>query len=190
MTNRARRSRLKAAFLLAGMAFVAGASAPAPAAAQAGIGSIALTPTLVEGLIASLPVVRTLSDTLRARYNIPDGGGAPGTAFGAMLAFQGAMGDLNGAVAPYGFENFGQWVQALAAAATAVAWAENGGADAQIAQAIQAIRDNPNIPAAQKEMMVQMVQSQAGALAAVRPSPENLAAVAPYAAQLRAVLEN
>jgi hypothetical protein len=62
--------------------------------------------------------------------------------------------------------------------------------DAQMAEAIAQVQNNPNLSDAQKEMMMQQMQASMGAVAMMRPSQENVDAVAPYADQIQAMLDS
>ena len=67
----------------------------------------------------------------------------------------------------------------------AYSFAKDGGKmDTQMADAIAKIQNDPNIPAAQKQMLMQQMQASAGAIAAIKPSQANLDAVKPYMTQL------
>jgi hypothetical protein len=162
-----------------------------PAAAQA-MNQVPLTPAIVEAVIASYPAVKQTADDLSAQYgNVGGGGGDPGAAFGAWMAVSAAHGALNGTVQQYGFADYATWVNTLTSVVFAYTFAgEGGGMDAQMAEAVAGIQNNPNLSDAQKEMMLQQIQASFGALSAIRPPQQNVDAVAPYADQLAVIFEN
>ena len=59
-----------------------------------------------------------------------------------------------------------------------------------MAEAIEKVRNDPNIPAAQKELILQQLQHSNAAIAGMRPSEESLKAVEPYGEQLKAMFDN
>jgi hypothetical protein len=152
---------------------------------------VALTPQIVAAVIASYPDVKQTADQLEAQYGEPGGGSDPGSAFGAWLMVSGAHAALNGAVQAHGFADYQSWMGALTSVFFAYTFAgEGGNANAQMAEAIAGIQNNPNLTDAQKEMMLQQMQASMGAMAMMQPSQENIDAVAPYAAEIEAMLEN
>ena len=153
---------------------------------------VPLTPAIVEAVIASYPVVKQTADDLSAQYgDVGPGGNDPGAVFGAWLAVSGAMGALNGAVQPYGFADYQTWIGTVTSVVTAHAFAAAGGnMDSQMAEAIAQIQNNTSLSDAQKEMMLQQMQASMGAVAMMRPSQENVDAVAPYADQIEAMLDS
>lgn len=162
-----------------------------PALAQS-MNQVPLTAATVEAVIASYPAVKQTADELSAKYGDVGGGGSdPGAAFGAWMAVSAAHGALNGTVQQYGFTDYATWVNTLTSVVFAHAFAGEGGEmNTQMAEAVAQIQNNPNLTDAQKEMMLQQIQASMGALAMMRPSQQNADAVAPYADQLRALLED
>jgi hypothetical protein len=158
--------------------------------ASAQTGDIALTAEMVENFAASYAGVRAKADELSASYDVPEGGSAT-TAWQAWMGVGGAKADLDAAVAEHGFADFGEWLQAFSSVARAYAFAKDGGAlDNDMAQALAQIQNDPNIPQAQKDMLLQQLQASAGAISSMRPSQENIDAVAPYVDQLSVVFED
>ena len=157
------------------------------ASAQSGI---SLSPDAVENFIESYPDVRASVDGLRDQYDVPDGGSASAS-MQAWAALGGAKSQLDNAVSPYGFADFTTWTQTFSAIGQAYAFAREGGSiDNQMSEALAKVRDNPNFSAAQKEMLLQQLQHSSGAIAAMRPSQQNIDAVAPYVDQLKAVFND
>lgn len=172
-------------------AVLAAAFTVAPASAQ--MTQVPLTSASVEAVIASYPAVKQTAEALEAQYGNIDDSGDPGAAWGAWLAVGGAHGALNSSVQSYGFADFPTWVATVSSVAMAYGFAEQGGndsIDAQMAEALAQIQNNPNLTDAQKEMMLQQMQASMGAVAMIRPSEENVAAVAPYIDQLKVLFDD
>jgi hypothetical protein len=149
-----------------------------------------LTADVVQNFAASHADIRTKADELSATYSVPEGGSAT-AAWQAWMGVGGAKAELDGAVAAHGFTDFGAWLQAFSSIARAYAFAKDGGAlDNDMAQALAQIQNDPNIPKAQKDMLLQQLQASAGAISSMRPSQENIDAVAPYVGQLSVVFED
>ena len=182
---------LRAVGTLAAAVTMVAAVGPGTALAQMP-NQVPLTPAIVEAVIASYPVAKQTADDLSTQYgDVGSGGNDPGAAFAAWLAVGGAVGAMNGAVQPYGFADYQTWVGTLTSVIFAHTFAAEGGnMDAQMAEAIAQIQNNPNLSDAQKEMMLQQMQASMGAVAMMRPSPENVDAVAPYADQIAAMLDS
>jgi hypothetical protein len=176
--------------LLAAATLIAPATGPQPMSASAQMmEDVALTSDMVENFIKSYPQVKADAEAIGKKYNIEGGSGTD--SWGAWVTATGAWGELNGAVTPYGFTDFQQWLQVTMTVAKAYAFAESGGGvDAAMSQAIDEIKNNPDIPEAQKEMLLNQMQGSMTAVAGMRPSQENVDAVAPYAAELKALFDN
>jgi hypothetical protein len=151
-----------------------------------------LTAEIVENFIASFPEIMARSEALNEQYDVEEGDPAnPIEAFGAYMSYQGAMAELNGIVTAYGFTGFSDWIQAASSIAFARAFAQAGGQiDSRFAEAIEQIRNNPDMTDEQKNAAITAIQSSAGAMNALRPSQENIEAVEPYADELNELFEN
>jgi hypothetical protein len=150
---------------------------------------IALTADMVGSFAASYADVKVKADELSAKYEVPDGGTAS-AAWQAWMGVGGAKEELDDTVGAYGFSDFAAWIQTFSAVARAYAFAKDSGAlDSEMAAALEKIRTDPNIPQAQKDMLLQQLQASAGAISGMRPSQENIDAVAPHVDQLSAVFE-
>ena len=161
------------------------------AAAQAFGADVELTPQIVENFMQSYPEVRGIADTYESE-NKSSGASSdnPAEAFGAYLSYQGAMAQFDGAVQKYGFPDMMQWINTMAAIATAMAFAEEGSdMDGQMAEAIEQIKANDQLTKDQKTMMLQQLGAASASMSAMRPSDENLAAVGPYAEDLKIMFE-
>jgi hypothetical protein len=150
---------------------------------------VALTTDIVENFVASYTEVRAKADELSTQYNVPDGGAA-GQAWALWAGVGAAKSELDATVDAHEFADFNAWLEALSAIARAYAFAKEGGAlDNEMAAALEKIRNDPNLPAAQKDMMLQQLEASAGAIAGMRPSQENIDAVTPYVDQLALVFD-
>jgi hypothetical protein len=159
-----------------------------PVSAQTG--DIALTADIVENFGASYSDVRAKADELSATYSVPEGDSAT-AGWQAWMGVGGAKAELDAAVAAHGFADFGGWLQAFSSIARAYAFAKDGGAlDKDMAEALARIESDPNIPQAQKDMLLQQLQMSAGAISSMRPSQENIDAVAPHIDVLSVIFED
>lgn len=173
---------------LAAIAALALALFVVPASAQ--MPQVTLTAATVEAFIASFDDVKATSDQLKAEYGVPGVSRDVTSSWAAWLSVGGALGTLNGVVQAHGFDNFLSWVQVLSSVGMAYGFAKDGGQmDASMADAIKQIQDNPDMSDAQKQMMMQRIQASMGAVAAIRPSQENIDAVTPYVDQLAVVFK-
>jgi hypothetical protein len=153
-------------------------------------GDITLTSDMVGNFAASFADVKAKADELSAEYGAPPDGGSASAAWQAWMGVGGAKAELDATVGAHGFSDFAVWTQTLSAIARAYAFAKDGGAlDTEMAAALEKIRNDPNIPQAQKDMLLQQLQASAGAISGMRPSQENIDAVAPYVDELSAVFE-
>jgi hypothetical protein len=158
------------------------------ASAQMGM-DVPLDTSLVEAFIQSYAAVKNAAETIGAKSGLDTDGDAS-SAWGAWMGATGAWGELNGLVTSYGFSDFGHWLQVTMTVAMTYAFAESGGAiDQGMAEALDAITNNPQLSDAQKEMMLQQLQASMGAIAGMQPSQANLDAVQPYMAELKALFE-
>jgi hypothetical protein len=149
---------------------------------------VPLTPETVENFIASYPEVRAAGEELKAQYDVPEGDDM--SAWQTWRAVGAANSELSAVTQRYGFADFNAWLQTFSTIARAYAFAREGGEiDSQMAEAIEKVRNDPNIPAAQKELILQQLQHSNAAIAGMRPSEESLNAVEPYGEQLKALFD-
>lgn len=148
--------------------------------------SVTLTDEKVRGFIQSYPTVTAKMDEIETKYNLPkSGNGSPAQTWQAMATYREISGELDGLVDDYGFASYGEWVQTAMTIAMAHAFARKGGnLDSQMAETIAQVENNPDIPAAQKEMILQQLQAQSQMMAGVRPSEENVAVVGRFTSEL------
>jgi hypothetical protein len=150
---------------------------------------VPLTFEIVENFIASYPEVRAKGEELKTEYEVPEGNTS--TAFQAWAAVGGAKSALDTTVQAHGFADFSEWLQTFSSVARAYAFVREGGAlDSEMAEAIEKVRNDPNIPDGQKEMILQQLQHSSAAIAGMRPPQESIDAVEPYSEQLKTVLDD
>lgn len=180
------------AVLVGGAVAVVTPAAAAQKNAMADVGNVTLTSKNVEALIASFPDVKKAGTALAKKYKSgTDGGKTTVDAFSAWLAISAAQGELNGVVTPYGFTDFRQWLDVLVATARAYAFAKDGGdVDAKMAAAIEQIKNNPDIPDAQKKQLLAGIKGAGAVVSTQKPPEVNIAVVTPYMKQLKKVLKN
>lgn len=181
-------SRIAAALVL-GVGLLL-ASAPAQAQLAAGSNYV-LTPQIVENFISSYGPVRQRAEELGdENQSLPDDA-SPVDTFSAYLGAQGAMNELNGVTNQYGFSDFHDWLNAMSAIVSAYTFVQDGGGmDAQMAQAIAQVQNNPNMTQQQKDAILAQLGVATQSINAMRPSQENLDAVTPYANEIETMLEN
>jgi hypothetical protein len=182
---------LIAAALVAGSVllggFEVGVPGPAPAEAQMGE-DVTLDASLVDAFIRTYPEMKSAAEAIAARYDV-DTGGDP-SALAALMTATEAWGELNGVATANGFSDFGHWLQVTISVARAYGFAESGAAvDQGMAEALDAIRSDPNLSDAQKEMLITQMRQAAGTVTAMAPPAGNLEAVKPYMAELKALFE-
>lgn len=159
-----------------------------PMAPAAQMPQVPLNKTIIESFIASYPTVKTTADAVSKKYNIKTQG-AQASGWGAWMGASGAWGEMNAVVKPFGFDTFQTWLNATISIAMAFAFAKDGGQmDKQMADAMAKVQSDPNIPPAQKQMIMQQIQASAGSMGAIKPPQANLDAVKPYLAQLTPLL--
>ena len=151
---------------------------------QQQVPQVALNKTIIESFISSYPTVKQSADTVSKKYNIKTDG-AQASGWGAWMGANAAWGEMNAVVKPFGFDTFQTWLNATISVAMAYSFAKDGGKmDTQMADAMAKIQNDPNIPPAQKQMLMQQMQASSGAIASIKPPQANLDAVKPYMAQL------
>lgn len=148
-----------------------------------------LTSDIVENFLASYPALLAKSDELEGQYG-GEGSSSPMEAFSAYMAQQGAVNELTAIVTEHGFSGFADWMQAASAIMMAHAFSKEGSQmDSRFNDAIEGIRNNPNMSDDQKDAMIAQVEASMGAMGALRPSPANIEAVAPYADEIESLTD-
>lgn len=160
------------------------------ASAQVQAQQVALTPKIVESVIDSYPKVLALSEELSAKYGVEDSGSDdPGASLGGFMAYQDAMNQLNGLVGQYGFSDLMTYAMTMSSVAQAFAFSVNGGMDEQMSQALAQVQNNPNLSDEQKKMIMEQMGAASAAMDSMRPTQQNLDAVAPYTDQLQTMFD-
>jgi len=171
------------------MAGLGAAMAASNAAATVQAEQIPLTGDAVAGFVKSYPDLKVHLTALGKKYNIKSKAKDLATGLSAWVTASEAYGELNAAVAPYGFSDFQTWLKTAISVATAYVFAKNGGEiDSKMAAAVAEIKNNPSIPDAQKKMLLQQMQASSAAIGGMRPSQQNIDAVTPYLSQIAAII--
>ena len=170
--------------MLIGICPVAGAG-PVAAAQTPQVADVALTAQLVEAFIKSYPAVKKSADGLAKKYKIHTDTDSAAAKWQAWLGSTAAQAELNGIAGQYGFDSFLGWVNVTINVARAYAFAKEGpNMDSQMSAAIAQIKNNPDIPDAQKKMLLKQMAGAGAAIAENKPSQDNIDAVTPYMDQL------
>jgi len=176
------------AVTLPGMSAVAATTPPmGPVRPMAGVfgDPVILTPDAVATFITSYAAVKQGADDVGKRFGVAEDGATPSDMWGAWFGVTAAWGEMNALVAPYGYPDFLTWLKTTMSVAMAYTFAKEGGEmDANMAQALALIENNPSLSDDQKKMMADQMQASLGVLGAIRPPQENVDAVKPYLDQL------
>jgi hypothetical protein len=149
---------------------------------------VALSSEKVEAVLASYSPMRDHIEEFGAEFEA-DGNAAE---FAQRLAGLGALSTagsvLDDTAQEYGFDGYMDWLGVTYAVFLAHGFAEHPGVDDDLQKALDEIEKQDGLSAAQKEQMRQMLLHSMGALAAMRPPEENIAAVTPYRDEIEAIL--
>jgi len=158
-----------------------------PAFAQTA--DVPLTSEIVGNFIESYPEVRAKAEELKAQYEVPEGTDV--TAWQAWAAVGAAKNELDAAVQAHGFADFNTWLQTFSTIARAYAFVREGGAlDTKMADAMEKVQNDPNIPEGQKELILQQLKHSSAAIAGMRPSEDSLKAVEAQAERLKGLFDD
>jgi hypothetical protein len=164
---------------LAAALVLAGSAATAAAAEQKTYAPVELTQTSALNAIEALPAI---AEVARRHQGQGARGSADNPVAGLANAalYQLAVADLDGAVTPYGFEGYWDWVNHVTSLFQAYAFVQSQGAMAAaapaMAEAIKRIMADPNIPQAQKDALAAQAKAMGTANAALTtggPSDNN-----------------
>jgi hypothetical protein len=149
---------------------------------------VTLSPEKVEAVLAAYSPMRDHIEDLGTRFEA-DGNAAD---FAQRLAGLGALATasatLDGTAQEHGFDDYMDWLGVTYAVFLAHGFAEHPEVDDDLQKALDEIEEQDGLSAAQKEQMRQMLLHSMGALAAMRPPEENIAAVTPYRDEIEAIL--
>ncbi len=159
-----------------------------PAFAQTALSDVELTTARVETVIAAYPLMRVRMEELDSEFEGSADAGAAASSLQTLALAGGVSGALNSAAAENGFADFMDWVTTTHAVFLAHAFAQDGGMDAQVQDALDNIDRQPGLSAAQKEQMKAMILQSMGVIEQVRPPDGHIAAVAPYHDQIEQML--
>jgi hypothetical protein len=173
---------------------VAVVSRPAAAQGQDLPPQVQLTPGLVESFIASYPQLQALGKQLEQRYGRaaadPED---PTSGIAAFAAYAEARGQIEQIITAHGIGSLEDWTRIAYSVMLAYSFAERGdgggSVDSEMAEAMEQIRGDRNIPAAQKEQLIAMLEQQMAAISQLRPPAGNIEAVTPYLDQIRSIAE-
>ena len=190
---------------LAGVLALGGLNAPASAQApQAAptpdaetlneLEQIPLTEDSVARLIESFPVFKAKAEELSERYPELDDR-SPGRHLSSLAAYPVAMAEIQAVIGAYGFDDIETYMRTLQTAAMTAAIldleAERGmSLQEQIDAQVQQLQNNPQIPENMRAQVLQMLEAQLEQVRRMEPLPGNREAVAPHAAELRALLDD
>ena len=160
-----------------------------PALGQTPAPGVALTPARVETVIAAYPLMRAELEELDTGFDDSADADSVASSLQALALAGGVNAALNSAAVENGFADFMDWVTITQAVFLAHAFAQNGGMDAQVQEALDSIDSQPGLTAAQKEQMKAMILQSMGVVDQMRPPDENVAAVGPYHDQIELMLQ-
>jgi hypothetical protein len=163
-------------------------AAPLRAQTMGDLQAVELTPERVEAVIAAYPPMRARLEEMDARFGSEGDADSVASQLQALAIAGGVPGVLDAAAVEVGFAGFMDWLGTTYAVLYAHAFARQPEMDSQMQQALAQIETSPGLSAAQKEQMKAAMLQSMGAVQAMRPSDQNVAAVAPYADEIEALL--
>ena len=148
----------------------------------------------VARLIESFPVFKAKAEELSERYPELDDR-SPGRHLSSLAAYPVAMAEIQAVIGAYGFDDIETYMRTLQTAAMTAAIldleAERGmSLQEQIDAQVQQLQNNPQIPENMRAQVLQMLEAQLEQVRRMEPLPGNREAVAPHAAELRALLDD
>jgi hypothetical protein len=162
----------------------------ASSSAQTSLPSVVLTPERVEAIVTSFVPLRDRLRELGAEFETAGDAGKYSAQLQALAMMGAASSVFDDAAREYGFADFQDWVATTNSVILAHAFAQNPEMDADVQQALDQIDSQQGMSAEQKEQMKAMILQSMGAIETMRPPEENIAAVAPYAAEIEAMLNS
>jgi len=196
MTSLFRSITFAAATALAGIGLAAsGAQVPAQAQTHQLPPQIQLTPELVEGFIASYPQLQALGDQLEQKYGKVEADPEDPSSFvTGFFQYADARAQMEGIVQSHGIASIQDWVQVAYSVMLAYSFSERGegggSVDSEMAEAIEQIKNDKNIPDTQKDQLIAMLQQQMAQISQLRPPAGNIEVVAEYADQIRPIADS
>lgn len=196
MLNALRSFRLAAALASICMVWSIAVGLPAAVAQQpAGEHQIELTPDMVEAFLDTYPQIEALGEEFERQYGYA--GADPEDPAGFAMAYARyaeARERMEAILSQYGIGSMEEWGRIAYSLMIAYSFAEGGenigGMDQEMAEAIEQIRGDPSIPAAQRDHLVASLQAQVDQLRQLRPSDGNIALAAQYAERIRAIVDD
>lgn len=156
---------------------------------------IALTPELVESFIASYPELQALGDRLEQKYGkVQADPEDPSSFVQGFAQYADARGEIQSVVQNYGIASIQDWIQVAYSVMLAYSFSERGdgggSVDSEMAEAIEQIKTDKNIPASQKEQLIAMLQQQMAQISQLRPPAGNIEVVSQYAEQIKQIADS
>lgn len=160
-------------------------------------GQTPITPAMVEGLIASYPEFKAMTDKYfpgdLEGEDIDRTAGNLGDQWIAKLKERGVLGEYNAMARKSGFTDFRQWAQAWISTFVALLWTDPKRSPdtqlADIAQSLKEIEANPQLSAEQKAAMKKSMEEAAATFQKMKAPPANVAVVTPYKEKLEALVK-
>ena len=158
---------------------------------QPGLRQVPLTQELVRRFMSSFPKLldfgkkyeSSSSDSANASTN-------PSKVMSAYVSSLEARNEMQRVLSDNGFKDFGEWTKVATSVALAYGYAKSGKTPDELAaaseSAVAKIRDNPNMPDAQKQQMITMMRQQ---MAQMAPLPGNLEVAKSLIDELKPVME-
>ncbi len=165
-------------------------------AVPAGAQTQALGAAQIEGFLAALPELRSLAQRVDRDSPSNVDSTDPATPFSPLitsLGNNGAMPEAGLIAAKHGFGSLADWTETgnrtVHAFAAANAGADLGDAAEQVAAAVEQIRTNPDLTPEHQDIMLRQLELATGTTLRFPSSPQDIAAVNPYMAELRQLFQ-
>ena len=181
--------RLLCASLLLSVLLIA--PALAQGSPQAGLQQIPLTQEFIKRFMSSFPKLIALGKKYGSQA--PQGAdtkSGPGKVMTAYMTSLEARNEMQKTLKDNGFKDFDEWTKIATSVALAYGYAKSGKSPeeltAQMDQATEKIKNNPDMPDAQKQQVIAMMRKQAGMMA---PLPGNVELAKSMLDELKPVME-
>lgn len=144
--------------------------------------------------MASYPQLHALGKQLEQRYGQMDADPEdPASIVAGFARYAEARGQIEQIVQQHGIGSLEDWMRVAYSVMLAYSFSERGdgggSVDSEMAEAMEQIRSDKNIPAAQKEQLIAMLQQQMAQISQLRPPAGNIEIVSQYSDQLRQIAE-
>jgi hypothetical protein len=177
--------------VLAGIASTSPAVAQQPSIEH----QIELTAPMVEAFLVTYPRIEALGEEFERQYGYA--GADPEDPAGFAMAYARyaeARERMEAILSQHGIGSMEEWARIAYSLMIAYSFAEGGenigGMDQEMAAAINQIRNDPSIPAEQRDHLIAALEGQLAQIQQMRPSPGNIALATQYAEEIRAVVDH